>query len=120
MPGVWAFDVVLSCLYEKIIQHVFGDTFQKTRIYISHLLRSFHNSSFRLFVRFSPDDKILAVASADQVLDFYQLNLQNELNRVGYCKQLPSYVFQVDFSKDGKYIQVKLRLQAFIHVLVCI
>nr|CAB3242507.1 echinoderm microtubule-associated protein-like 6 [Phallusia mammillata] len=56
-------------------------------------------------IRFSPDDKIVAVGSSEQTLDFYELNLENAMNRVGYCKQIPSFVFQMDFSKDGKYIQ---------------
>uniref|UniRef100_H2YU31 Uncharacterized protein n=1 Tax=Ciona savignyi TaxID=51511 RepID=H2YU31_CIOSA len=57
-------------------------------------------------IRFSPDDRLLAVGSAEQTLDFYELSANCQLNRVGYCKQIPSFVFQMDFSADGKYIQV--------------
>ncbi|CAK8677759.1 unnamed protein product [Clavelina lepadiformis] len=55
-------------------------------------------------VRFSPNDNLIAVSS-QQTLDFYEIGLENKFARVGYCKQIPSFVFQVDFSKDGKYIQ---------------
>ncbi|XP_078490103.1 echinoderm microtubule-associated protein-like 6 [Ciona intestinalis] len=57
-------------------------------------------------IRFSPDDHILAVGSSEQTLDFYELSAGCQLNRVGYCKQIPSFVFQMDFSVDGKHIQV--------------
>ncbi|OWK10073.1 EML6 [Cervus elaphus hippelaphus] len=39
-------------------------------------------------------------------IDFYDLTQGTSLNRIGYCKDIPSFVIQMDFSADGKYIQV--------------
>lgn len=36
----------------------------------------------------------------------YDLTQGTSLNRIGYCKDIPSFVIQMDFSADGKYIQV--------------
>ena len=58
------------------------------------------------FHRFSPDGRILAVGSDDNAVDFYEIISGRPLNRVGYCKDIPSFVTQMDFSADGKYIQV--------------
>ncbi|XP_077993248.1 echinoderm microtubule-associated protein-like 6 [Glandiceps talaboti] len=57
-------------------------------------------------LRFSPDGKILAVGSAEGTVDFYDLTQGQSLQRAGYCKGIPSYVFQLDFSADSKYIEV--------------
>ncbi|KAK5925768.1 hypothetical protein CgunFtcFv8_021400 [Champsocephalus gunnari] len=57
-------------------------------------------------IRFSPDNRFLAVGSLESAVDFYDLSLGPALNRVGYCKDLPGSVLQVDFSADSKHIQV--------------
>ncbi|XP_069464337.1 echinoderm microtubule-associated protein-like 6 isoform X1 [Ambystoma mexicanum] len=57
-------------------------------------------------IRISPDNKFLAVGSAENTVDFYDLTLGPTLNRIGYCKDIPSFVIQMDFSADSKYIQV--------------
>ncbi|KAM6977453.1 echinoderm microtubule-associated protein-like 6 [Aplochiton taeniatus] len=57
-------------------------------------------------VRFSPDNRLLAVGSLDSAVDFYDLTLGPSLNRIGYCKDIPGFVIQVDFSADARYIQV--------------
>ena len=56
--------------------------------------------------RFSPDGHYLAVGSADNCVDFYEIRDHRSLARAGYCKGIPSYVTQMDFSADGKFIQV--------------
>ncbi|KAM7447232.1 Echinoderm microtubule-associated protein-like 5 [Porites harrisoni] len=57
-------------------------------------------------VRFSPDNRYLAVGSDDSCVDFYELREGRPLTRAGYCKGIPSFVTQMDFSADGKFIQV--------------
>ncbi|XP_051939881.1 echinoderm microtubule-associated protein-like 6 isoform X6 [Hippocampus zosterae] len=57
-------------------------------------------------VRFSPDNRFLAVGCAESAVDFYDLSLGSSLNRIGYCKDIPGHVMQMDFSADGKHIQV--------------
>ncbi|XP_040207585.1 echinoderm microtubule-associated protein-like 6 isoform X1 [Rana temporaria] len=57
-------------------------------------------------IRFSPDNKYLAVGSAENTVDFYDITLGTSLNRIGYCKDIASFVIQMDFSADSKYIQV--------------
>jgi len=57
-------------------------------------------------LRFSPEGDILAVGSDDNTLDFYDSREGGTLARIGYCKGIPSFVIQMDFSADGKYIQV--------------
>ncbi|KAI1886390.1 hypothetical protein AGOR_G00213520 [Albula goreensis] len=57
-------------------------------------------------VRFSPDNRLLAVGSVENTVDFYDLTLGPALNRIGYCRDIPSFVIQMDFSADSKYIQV--------------
>ncbi|OCT79280.1 hypothetical protein XELAEV_18026090mg [Xenopus laevis] len=54
----------------------------------------------------SPDNRYLAVGSAENTVDFYDLTQGPSLNRFGYCKDIPSFVIQMDFSADSKYIQV--------------
>lgn len=60
-----------------------------------------------LWSRFSPDNRFLAVGSVDSAVDFYDLSLGPSLNRIGYCKDIPGYVIQIDFSADSKHIQVR-------------
>eukprot|EP00063_Salmo_salar_P011762 XP_013986597.1 PREDICTED: echinoderm microtubule-associated protein-like 6 [Salmo salar] len=57
-------------------------------------------------IRFSPDNRLLAVGSVDNAVDFYDLTLGPSLNRIGYCKDIAGFVVQMDFSADSKYIEV--------------
>uniref|UniRef100_A0A4W5P4Z4 EMAP like 6 n=1 Tax=Hucho hucho TaxID=62062 RepID=A0A4W5P4Z4_9TELE len=57
-------------------------------------------------IRFSPDNRLLAVGSVDNAVDFYDLTLGPSLNRIGYCKDIAGFVIQMDFSADSKYIEV--------------
>lgn len=58
--------------------------------------------------RFSPDKKHLAVGSEENCVDFYDLTSGPALSRSGYCKGIPSFVIQMDFSADSRYIRVNL------------
>ncbi|XP_075452064.1 echinoderm microtubule-associated protein-like 6 isoform X1 [Ascaphus truei] len=57
-------------------------------------------------IRICPDNKYLAVGSAENTVDFYDITQGPSLNRIGYCTDIPSFVIQLDFSADSKYIQV--------------
>lgn len=57
--------------------------------------------------RFSPDNRLLAVGSVESAVDFYDLTLGPALNRIGYCKDIPGFVIQLDFSADSKFIAVR-------------
>ncbi|KAK7103893.1 echinoderm microtubule-associated protein-like 6 [Littorina saxatilis] len=57
-------------------------------------------------IKFSPNSKLLAVGSEDCCVDLYDLSQGTSLNRAGYCKGIPSFVIQMDFSADGQYIRV--------------
>uniref|UniRef100_A0A8C8VLX9 EMAP like 5 n=1 Tax=Pelusios castaneus TaxID=367368 RepID=A0A8C8VLX9_9SAUR len=57
-------------------------------------------------IRFSPDSHYLAVGTSENAVDFYDLTLGPTLNRVSYCKDIPSFVIQMDFSADSSYLQV--------------
>ncbi|KAK1171259.1 echinoderm microtubule-associated protein-like 6 isoform X3 [Acipenser oxyrinchus oxyrinchus] len=57
-------------------------------------------------IRFSPDSRFLGVGSAESTVDFYDLTLGPSLNRIGYCTDIPSFVIQMDFAADSKYIEV--------------
>ncbi|MBZ3880418.1 Echinoderm microtubule-associated protein-like 6, partial [Sciurus carolinensis] len=57
-------------------------------------------------IRISPDNRFLAVGSSEHTVDFYDLTQGTSLNRTGYCRDIPSFVLQMDFSADSKYIQV--------------
>lgn len=46
------------------------------------------------------------MGSSEHTVDFYDLTQGTSLNRMGYCKDIPSFVIQMDFSADSKYIQV--------------
>lgn len=59
-----------------------------------------------LLCRISPDNRFLAVGSQEHTVDFYDLTQGTTLNRIGYCKDIPSFVIQMDFSADSRYIQV--------------
>ena len=53
---------------------------------------------------FSGDGKMLAVGTEDKSVDFYTVKPQ--LKRVGYCKNMASFVTHLDFSSDAKFVQV--------------
>ncbi|CAB1343775.1 unnamed protein product [Coregonus sp. 'balchen'] len=57
-------------------------------------------------IRFSPDKHLLAVGSVESTVDLYDLTLGPTLNRVGYCKDISSFVIQMDFSADSRFIEV--------------
>ncbi|XP_038072339.1 echinoderm microtubule-associated protein-like 6 [Patiria miniata] len=57
-------------------------------------------------LRFSPNAQYIAVGSEDGCVDFYDMTQGPSLNRVGFCRGIPSFVFQLDFSANSKYIQV--------------
>ncbi|XP_017909358.1 PREDICTED: echinoderm microtubule-associated protein-like 5 isoform X11 [Capra hircus] len=57
-------------------------------------------------IRFSPDSRFLAVGSSENSVDFYDLTLGPTLNRISYCKDIPSFVIQMDFSADSRHLQV--------------
>ncbi|KAL7841818.1 hypothetical protein SRHO_G00255090, partial [Serrasalmus rhombeus] len=57
-------------------------------------------------IRFSPDKHLLVVGSAECTVDLYDLTQGASLNRIGYCKDIPSFVIQMDFSADSRFIQV--------------
>lgn len=60
-----------------------------------------------MWIRFSPDNRFLAVASVESAVDFYDLSLGPSLHRIGYCKDIAGAVIQIDFSADSKHVQVK-------------
>lgn len=66
------------------------------------------NVSFTFYYlsRFSPDSRFLAVGSSENSVDFYDLTLGPTLNRISYCRDIPSFVIQMDFSADSRYLQV--------------
>ena len=66
-----------------------------------------------LSFRFSPDSRYLAVGSQDGCVDFYDLGKGPSLQRVGFCKGIPSFVAQMDFSADSKYIRVSFQIFYF-------
>jgi len=49
---------------------------------------------------------MLAVGTEDKSLDFYTVKPQ--LKRVGYCKNMASFVTHLDFSNDAKFVQVSV------------
>ena len=53
--------------------------------------------------RFSPEGDRIAVGSDDACVDIYSTA---NLTRLGYCRPIPSYVTHLDWSQDGKYLQV--------------
>ncbi|XP_047458383.1 echinoderm microtubule-associated protein-like 6 isoform X2 [Mugil cephalus] len=57
-------------------------------------------------IRFSPDRRVLAVGSVENVVDVYDVSAGPSLNRLVYCSDLPASVLQMDFSADSQHIQV--------------
>lgn len=64
-------------------------------------------TSASLFCRFSPNSRYLAVGSTENAVDFYDLTLGPQLNRINCCRDIPSFVMQMDFSADSAYVQVR-------------
>ena len=56
--------------------------------------------------RFSPNGKMIAVGTEDRSVDFYDFKANGSLRRMGYCKSISSFVTQMDYSADSKYLQV--------------
>lgn len=71
----------------------------------SRFARRPHTTLIRL-LRFSPNSRYLAVGSTESAVDFYDLTLGPQLNRVNCCRDIPSFVMQMDFSADSAYVQV--------------
>ena len=65
-----------------------------------------YNELLPFVSRFSPDSRYLAVGSQDACVDFYDMTKGPSLQRVGYCKGVPSFVEKIDFTVDSKYIRV--------------
>uniref|UniRef100_A0A3P8RL66 EMAP like 5 n=1 Tax=Amphiprion percula TaxID=161767 RepID=A0A3P8RL66_AMPPE len=57
-------------------------------------------------IRFSPSSRYLAVGSTECAVDFYDLTLGPQLNRINCCRDIPSFVMQMDFSADSTYVQI--------------
>jgi hypothetical protein len=58
-------------------------------------------------LRFSPDDKYVAVGSHDSSVDYFELDAKSgKITRVGYCAQIPGMVLQMDFSNDSNHLRV--------------
>uniref|UniRef100_A0A3Q4GGM9 EMAP like 5 n=1 Tax=Neolamprologus brichardi TaxID=32507 RepID=A0A3Q4GGM9_NEOBR len=57
-------------------------------------------------IRFSPNSRYLAVGSNECAVDFYDLTLGPQLNRINSCRDIPSFVMQMDFSADSNYVQI--------------
>ncbi|XP_072221520.1 echinoderm microtubule-associated protein-like 5 isoform X3 [Leuresthes tenuis] len=57
-------------------------------------------------IRFSPNSCYLAVGSTECAVDFYDLTLGPQLNRINCCRDIPSFVMQMDFSADSSYVQL--------------
>ncbi|KAH3854417.1 hypothetical protein DPMN_096959 [Dreissena polymorpha] len=64
-------------------------------------------------IRFSPDGHWLAVGSEDNCVDYYDVSKGPSLQRAGYCKDIPSFVIQLDFSADSQHIRVSTG--AYVH-----
>ncbi|KAL0170596.1 hypothetical protein M9458_035192, partial [Cirrhinus mrigala] len=52
-----------------------------------------------------PDSRYLAVGSSENAVDFYDLTLGPQLNRINCCRDIPSFVMQMDFSADSCFVQ---------------
>ncbi|MEQ2178766.1 Echinoderm microtubule-associated protein-like 5 [Goodea atripinnis] len=63
-------------------------------------------------IRFSPNSRYLAVGSTECAVDFYDLTLGPQLNRINCCRDIPSFVMQMDFSADSSYIQVQTSISS--------
>jgi microtubule-associated protein-like 6 len=57
-------------------------------------------------VRFSPDSASVAVGCADQQVDLFAITADGDLSRTAKLNGASSRILHVDFSADGKYVQV--------------
>ncbi|KAF6720717.1 Echinoderm microtubule-associated protein-like 6 [Oryzias melastigma] len=57
-------------------------------------------------IRFSPDRRLMAVGSAENTVDVYDMSAGPSLTRLVYCCDIPAFILQLDFSADSCYIQV--------------
>lgn len=69
----------------------------------------------RLLYRFSPNSRYLAVGSTECAVDFYDLTLGPQLNRINCCRDIPSFVMQMDFSADSTFVQVCVSVPGLIN-----
>uniref|UniRef100_A0A8C0UHK5 EML-like second beta-propeller domain-containing protein n=1 Tax=Cyanistes caeruleus TaxID=156563 RepID=A0A8C0UHK5_CYACU len=79
-------------------------TFYPSTQFSSCAFEQLWNDESRVLI--SPDNRFLAVGSQEHTVDFYDLTQGTTLNRIGYCKDIASFVIQMDFSADSRYIQV--------------
>jgi hypothetical protein len=54
-------------------------------------------------VKFSPDNKTLAVGSDDETVDFYSVG---DFKQTAFCKNLGGAVLHIDWSVDSKYVRI--------------
>lgn len=90
-------------MYKKLCRRID----QYWRIYIDFY--------FFLYCRFSLDKKYFVVGSEENCVDFYDLFFGFVFNRSGYCKGIFSFVIQMDFFVDSRYIRVRIK---FIYIKV--
>ena len=53
------------------------------------------------------------MGSDDACVDIYSTS---SLARVGYCRGIPSYVTHMDWSQEGKYLQVSIPMSLLVEV----
>lgn len=63
------------------------------------------NHSVHMY-RFSPNGQYLAVGYEESCIDIYNTSKMPNIDRIGYCKGISSYVMWIDFSVDSKYLRV--------------
>ncbi len=57
-------------------------------------------------LRFSPDDRLLALGSRDSIIYIYHVSDNcKKFNRMGRCSGHSSFVAHLDWSKDSTYIR---------------
>jgi len=57
-------------------------------------------------VRFSPDGKMLAIGSRDNIIYIYQVSdSYQKYNRIGRCSGHSSFILHLDWSSDSTFIQ---------------
>ncbi|KAI4568505.1 hypothetical protein MJT46_008303 [Ovis ammon polii x Ovis aries] len=101
---IWGKKRDRRCAIHDISKTVFTfDTFLRMSVYKTVTMASLRPP---VFGRFSPDSRFLAVGSSENSVDFYDLTLGPTLNRISYCKDIPSFVIQMDFSADSRHLQV--------------